>query len=160
MRRTESCSGSQSPLYVGALCVLYKRQVSHAFTTALDLLKNTTEAKLGALEIRTEKRIADLASRLDRPPTWANAVLSQLSSEEVGLLLSVSKQPTYTPNSATKKHLRGLRDRGLIEHDKPTLEDSGVVWSTLLGKELAQVLLERHSEPVAAAVAPSDANAP
>ncbi|MCK9386427.1 MAG: hypothetical protein M0Q15_17595 [Nevskia sp.] len=144
----------------GALCVLYKQWLSRAFATALDLLKNTTEAKLGALEIRTEKRITELAIRLDRTPVWVNAVLSQLSSEEVGLLLSVTRQRTYTPSAATKKHLRSLRDRGLIEHDKSTLEDSSVVWSTSLGQELTNALLGRLTEPGSGTRSPGDTQAP
>ena len=37
---------------LSTLCVLYSRQAARAFTTTMDLLEQTREAKIGALELR------------------------------------------------------------------------------------------------------------
>lgn len=107
----------------------------------MDLLKQTREAKLGSLELRTQQRQPNTFEGKGTPP-WATAMVAELSNEELGMLLSLFRQSPVVPNAATKRHLRPLRDRGLVAHDKPTLEDSTTVSLTALGAEVATLLFQ------------------
>jgi hypothetical protein len=120
---------------IAVLALAYRDYTRQVFEVGLKLLRGTTRARLGSLELT----LTELTDKVEKA-TWVSIMLSQLSTEEVGLLVDVSKTKEYSPPGAVKDQLRRLRAKGLIKHDKPLLADSTRVWLTEAGMQLARVL--------------------
>ena len=123
---------------IAVLALAYRDHTRQIFEVGLKLLRGTTQAKFGSLEL-TLTELTDKVEKVERA-TWVSIMLSQLSAEEVGLLVDVAKTKEYSPPDAVKGQLRKLRAKGLIKHDEPLLADSSRVWLTEAGVELARML--------------------
>ena len=104
---------------LAVLGLAYRDYTRQIFDVGLKLLRGTTQAKFGSLEL-TLTELTDKVEKVEKA-TWVSIMLSQLSAEEVGLLVDVSKTKKYSPPDAVKSQLRKLRAKGLIKHDKPLL---------------------------------------
>ena len=127
---------------ISALAILFKLQTKQVIEIGLDLIRNTRQAKLGKLEVQVDKTLEDISERIDRQSGWVQILLSQLTSDEVGILLAMSKTDKFPVKDDLKKKLRSLRNRGLIEHDEPKMRDSREVYLTKLGEEFVKILVE------------------
>ena len=127
---------------ITALAILFKYQTRRVLEVGLDLLSSTRQAKLGKLEIEIDKKLEDVSGRIARQAAWVQILLSQLTDDEVGLLLAMSKTERFAAADALKGKLRSLRARGLIQHDMPKMADSKEVWLTELGQDFVKVLLK------------------
>lgn len=130
---------------MAALAIVFMHSGRRAFEAALDLFGGINRARLGKLELEISRQLESMSDRIVQRATWAQIVLSQLRSEDVGLLLAVSAAKTYPATEALKNQLRSLRARGLIQHDKATMAESSEVWLSDLGQELANLLREAES---------------
>lgn len=108
--------------------VLFRHRLIRAFDAGLDLLANARRAKVGGMELEIEKRLADFSAELLKTSAWAQVLVSQLSQEDVGLMLSLANCNRLQAVDALKNRYRVLRERGLLEHDQPTMSDSTPVW--------------------------------
>jgi hypothetical protein len=126
---------------VASLAVIFKHQAAQIYKSGLDLIQSTKQAKLGSLEVHLSRELENLPDRLMRQAAWIQMLLSQLDSEQIGLLLSISKVDKYPATGALKDRLRSLRARGLIHHNEATMEAATEVWLTELGRDLAGALL-------------------
>jgi len=131
---------------LGILGVLYKRIMHDLIDIGFNLLRAMRQAKLGELEFQIEEKLKDFSNLAAKNATWVPIVLSQLSSEHIGLLMSIHKAGKYGPSGAAKRKLRDLRARGLVAHNRATMADSTEVWLSPLGNELVNVLLESPIE--------------
>ena len=122
--------------------IIYKGVTAKALNLAFDLLSSTRQAKFGDLEVSIDQKLQDFSELAARKATWMQILLSQLSSEHIGLLFTIHKAGKYSPPKALKEKLSDLRSRGLLQHNATTLTESTQVWLTDLGEELAEALLE------------------
>jgi len=125
---------------IAALLILFKHQTKQIFDIGLELLGSTTNAKLGKLEVKISKELEDLSDKIVEKTAWVQILLSKMSNDEFGLLLSISKSEKHLATEALKTNLRSLRSKGLIHHDKPTMAESTEVWLTELGKKFVDTL--------------------
>lgn len=136
---------------VATLAILFEYQARRILEIGLNLFENTRQAKLGRLKIQIDKRIEDISERIVRQSAWVQILLSQLTNDEVGLLLAIAKTERFAATDALKNTLRSLRARGLIQHDMPTMADSKEVWLTGIGQDFVRVLLEAEAKGVRSA---------
>ena len=130
---------------VSLFVTIYTCKAMQLYESGLEILQSTQQAKIGSLEVQVGKKIEDLSNRLIRQAAWVQMVLTQLSSDQIGILLSISKVEKYPAKEALKNQLRALRARGLIYHDKPTMADSNEVWLSELGKELTDTIMNAET---------------
>lgn len=125
------------------LALLFKRRTLTMLNLTIELLKSAKQAKFGNLELQLDKKLQDISTLLVKRAAWIQILLSQLSSDEIGLLLNTSKAKKLVITSdRMREQLRILRNRGLILHDKPAISNSTQAWLSDLGKELVSALLE------------------
>ncbi|GAB5527108.1 MAG: hypothetical protein Roseis2KO_49800 [Roseivirga sp.] len=122
------------------LGVLYKSQARKVRDLFLELLKGTSKAKVGSLELQLEQKLQDYSKIIATKSIWSQILLSKLDSEHIGLLLTIQKEGTFKIQGTVKNKLRDLRSHGLLTHDKATMEESSEVQLTKTGKELAEFL--------------------
>ena len=125
-----------------AIGILYKSRTRQVFEFLIEILSRTRQAKLGSFEIEISKELQDISKRLIKKAAWVQVILPELSSDDIGVLLSLSNEERNQANEALKGQLRSLRKKGLIAHNKPTLAESSEVWLTELGRDLVSVILE------------------
>lgn len=130
---------------MAALAIVFMHSGRRAFEAALDLFGGINRARLGKLELVISRQLESMSDRIVQRAAWAQIVLSQLRSEDVGLLLAISTVRRYPATEALKHQLRSLRARGLILHDKATLAESSEVWLSELGQEVASLLREAEN---------------
>lgn len=123
-----------------ALSILFKHHTKRIYEIGLDLLSNTTNAKLGKLEVIMSKELENLSNKVVEKAAWIQILLSKMTNDEFGLLLSISKVDGFQATEALKPNLRLLRSKGLIHHDQPTMANSSEVWISELGKEFVLAL--------------------
>lgn len=136
-----------SILFIGI--IVYKRRVIELADTSLDLLGRTNIAKLGEVELSVHQKYKDYSALLQNQAEWIRIILSDLTSEQISLLLAIYHSGRY--EAREKNQLRALRARGLLLHNAPTLGDSNEVWLSELGKDLASSLIpenemDKHKE--------------
>jgi len=122
------------------LAVVYQNLTMRTVEVCLTLVARAQQAKVGSLEIQLDKKLADFSKKVAAESVWVQILVKDLSSEEVGTLLQISRVERFAARDGMKPLLRGLRARGLITHDQPKLTASHYVWVTDLGRELAQSL--------------------
>ena len=125
---------------IAALATLFIRKTKQIFEICLELLRYTTTAKLGKLEVKISKELEGISQKVVEKAAWVQILLSRMSNEEVGLLLAISKVEKYPATGGLKDKFRSLRAKGLIQHDKPSMHESSEVWLSELGKEFAEAL--------------------
>ena len=130
---------------IATLAILYKYQTQKIINIILDLLSSTRQAKLGKMEVQIDKKIEDISDRIAKQVGWVQILLSQLTGDEIGLLLAISKTNNFSATNALKEKLRKLRSRGLIQHNMPTMTDSDTVWLTEVGKDFVKILIEAEA---------------
>ena len=120
--------------------VLYKNLARKAIDIIFSLTRNTKQAKFGQLEINIEKKLAEYSQSAITQFAWMNVILSRLSPEHIGLLLTIQREEKHNIINASKDKLRDLRSFGLLRHDSDSMEKSTEVWLTDLGNEIASTL--------------------
>lgn len=126
---------------IASLAVIFKRPARQLYESGLELIQSTKQAKLGGLEFQLSRELENLPDRLMRQAAWVQMLLNQLGSEQIGLLLSISKVERYPATGALKNRLRSLRARGLIQHNEATMEAATEVWLSKLGRDFADAIL-------------------
>jgi hypothetical protein len=124
------------------LGVLYQSPARQLKDLILQLIKNTKQAKIGDFELQIEEQISKFSKEIINKSILTQTLLTNLSSDHIGQLLLLHKQgKTKLSSNSVKNKLRDLRSKGLVAHDKETMEKSEFVWLTPLGNELAEILL-------------------
>ena len=123
-----------------ALAILFKNQTKQILYICLGLLSSASKAKIGNLEVQISKELEDISKRMVKQAAWIQILLSEMTKDEMGLLLQISKVNRYSATDALKTKLRSLRAKGLIQHDMSTMAESKNVWLTELGHELAKAI--------------------
>jgi hypothetical protein len=119
----------------------YKHLVKPFIARAEAFAKRLDYAKFRDLELRAEQQAEELV-RLEglQLTLIQDVVLRNLEPDLYGLLVNLSHTEKVQIDRTHMDRLRQLRDRGLIEHDRQRLRDSGEVWLTSLGREVAEIL--------------------
>lgn len=125
----------------GIGAVIYKHRVLMFFDVVVEFAQHANVAKVGDLELAVNKQKTDLSKLFELEIDWMRAVVSQLNSEHIGLLISVHKAGKYRPRQGEKNNLRVLRSRGLLKQNAPTMLQSTTVWLSNLGSEIAEALI-------------------
>ncbi len=127
------------------MAILFKYQTIRVIEILIELLRSTKHAKLGKLEVQIDQKLEDISKRIVRQAGWVQILLSQLTSDEVGLLLAISKTDKFSAKNALKDKLRILRANGLLQHNKQTMSDAEEVWLTDLGKDFVKILIDSEA---------------
>lgn len=119
--------------------VLYKHQIQQLRDIVFGILKDAKQAKVGQLEFQIGKdNLGHLLKENSAYSAFSQIFLQGLEVEDVGLLNEISKTEKYLPKGAIKDRLRGLRAKGLIDHNQTTMAESTEVWLTETGKRLVE----------------------
>ena len=115
---------------------------AEAFARRLDY------AKFKDLELRADQQTAELV-RLEglQLTLIQDIVLRNLEPDLYTLLVNLSLNNKTQMDRSHIHRLRQLRDRGLVEHDRQRLRDSGTVWLTSLGRQVAEILAHPNKRP-------------
>ena len=129
-----------------AFCILYKPTISRAAEISLNLLGRTSRAKYGSFEMEVEQIMLGTLIQSPNVPNWVKALLSEMSSRHLGLLLALSKAERIRINHAVIGSLRDLRSLGLLEHDQSSMSKSEFAWLSAAGHDLVKALIgEAHT---------------
>jgi DNA integrity scanning protein DisA with diadenylate cyclase activity len=128
-----------SMVFVGV--IIFKHRVLMFITIILELLNKTKIAKVGDLELTVEQKEKDFSKTLKQQDEWVRVVLADLTSEQIGMLIVISKTGVYKIKAREKDSLRILRAHGLVFHNAPTMTESTEVWLSEFGKEIAERLV-------------------
>lgn len=125
----------------------YKNLVKPFIARAEAFARRIDYAKFRDLELRADQQAEELV-RLGglQLSLIHNTVLRDLEPDLSGLLVNLSRTEKAPLDRSHIDHLRQLRDRGLVEHDRQRLRDSEEVWLTQLGKEVAEILARPNKE--------------
>lgn len=119
------------------LCSLYTNRIIILFDIFLSLAKHTKQAKIGGLEVSIADSFKQaVLDNINSNKEWVKAIVSDLTPTHLTILLAINLEGEYHCGYHIKNTLRELRAKGLIEHDKDTLESSDIVWLTDIGKKL------------------------
>lgn len=132
---------------LGIGAIVFKFWTKTLATSLLNALLRSRAAKVGPVELALiEKKTYE--EKLASGPAWMQIAISELSAEEIGLLLTVYRAGRLPATEALKPSFRQLRARGLLRHDEGSMTSATQVWLTQLGSELAsQMLLETSPPP-------------
>ncbi len=122
--------------------VVYRRFVVRIIDIGVDKLQNSRIAKIGDFELTSDGKNQTIFVPNDRQPEWVRMTLSNLTAEQVALLVVMYKQGRISAND--KSNLRVLRSRGLVMHNKKTMNESTEAWLTDLGKQIAVHLVDTN----------------
>ena len=125
-------------IFIGVIA--YKTRVRRAMDIGFELFRRTRVAKVGDVEFTVEQTLKDYSRLLDQQAEWMRVILSDLTSEQISLLIAVYKAGRY--EARDKDSLRALRARGLLFHNAPSMTASTEVWLSELGKEIVASLLQ------------------
>jgi hypothetical protein len=126
--------------FFGCLVVVYRRRVVAIIEDAVAMLKLARAAKIGALELDLQ-RLGNVSELLEKRAEWIRLVLAEMQPQEVAVLLSIPLAGRADAPPSLKGRLRALRDRGLLQHDEATMEQSSHVWLTEMGRQVAEALM-------------------
>ena len=129
-----------------SVLAIHRRQSMLLFDQGMSLLSRTKQAKLGDLEVQIDNQKINLTERLEKSAVKTRILLDGLDSDHVGWLLTIHRHGRYEPPAAIKEKLRQLRNRGLLLHDSPSMQDAKLVWLSPLGEELVVNLLTASPE--------------
>jgi len=121
----------------------YRHLVKTFIARAEAFARRLDYAKFRDLELRADQQEADLA-RLEGLQTTLvqDMLLRDLDPGLYGVLVNLSVKDKTQIDHSHIDRLRELRNRGLIEHDRPRLRDSETVWLTSLGRQVAEILAQ------------------
>ena len=125
------------------LASLYTRRVRNFLDLFFVLIKQTKQAKLGNLELslKDDPLKQAIFENLGIEKAWVNAIISDLSSSHIGLLLAINKAGRFHCSNQIKNSLRDLRANGLLLHNNETIADSDTVWLTDIGNEVVESIM-------------------
>ncbi len=125
--------------------VVYRNFVVNLLDVGVDKLRRSRTTKIGDIELTSDGKGQTIYIPNDRQPEWVRMTLSDLTAEQVALLVVMYKQGKI--DARDKSNLRVLRSRGLISHDKKTMRESSEAYLTDLGKQIAAQLVEISNKP-------------
>lgn len=132
---------------VATLVIVFENHARQLYQLGVEMIGNARHAKLGQFEISLRDGSPLDASVFLTAPPWVKVALPTLTSSEVGLLVELSmREGGFAVTDALKRQLRNLRNAGLLDHNKETLEESTEVSLTQAGSEIAAWLKENHAE--------------
>jgi hypothetical protein len=121
-------------LFIGALNI---KKVNMLFDLFFSLARHARQAKFGNLEVNIGDSFKQaVLDNLNPDKEWVKAIISDLTPTHLTILLAINKAGKYHCSNHVKNSLRDLRAKGLIVHNKGTLEESDIVWLTEIGCEL------------------------
>jgi hypothetical protein len=119
------------------LCTLYSNKVIILYDLFLSLARHAKQAKFGNLEVSIGDSFKQaVLDNINSNKEWVKAIVSDLTPTHLTILLAINLAGEYHCGHHIKNTLRELRAKGLIEHNKDTLENSDIVWLTDIGREL------------------------
>jgi hypothetical protein len=123
------------------LGLLYRPFVLQFTSLGTRFLTRVDVAKFKDLEIRAEKQIHSL-DQVERAQVSIvqHLLLTEMDTQAVSLLVAIGHKGRAPFVGGTLPTVRYLRDRGLVEHDGPTLTESTEVWLSPSGRELVDAL--------------------
>ena len=130
-------------LSIGILIVLgaiiYKYRTRQIIGIGFDILKRTTTAKVGDVELIVKN---DLGNMED----WIKTILSGLRQESFSLLLAIYLSGKIEVSDKNIEYFRELRSLGLIQSDSSHLSGSKEVWLSELGKNISENVLGKTKQ--------------
>lgn len=119
------------------LGVLYHNITIRFLDALLLIIAKTKQAKFKGFELSIDDPFKKMIlETIKTDNVLIKAIISDLTSDNIALLLAISKTEFFTCTNHVKNNLRELRKKALIEHDKNTLAESQKVWLTQNGKDL------------------------
>jgi DNA-binding MarR family transcriptional regulator len=131
------------------LVVIYKNKSLMIYNLFFNLARQAKKAKFGNFEVSISETLKQsISENLNTDKDWVKAIFSDLSPTELTVLIAVEKAKQFHSRGHMKNTLRALRDKGLVKHNKSTLEASDTVWLTDLGLELVKEIFKEIPSPV------------
>lgn len=119
------------------LFILYSNKATILFNLFLSLAKQAKQAKFGNLEVSIGDSLKQaVLDNLKSDKEWVRAIVSDLTPTHFTILLAINLAGQYHCAHYLKNTMRELRAKGLIDHNKDTMENSDIVWLTKIGSEL------------------------
>lgn len=128
--------------------MMYRKHVLKGLEIAFDIARSARQAKFGEfeLEIGRDDIENSIINHIYPQSDWVKAIISELDSDHLGLILTIEKAGKYSHLGGIKDKLRDLRSKGLLNHDKETMKDSREVWLTELGLEVARIISKAEAK--------------
>jgi hypothetical protein len=124
--------------------VVYRNFVVGLLDVGVEKLQRSRTTKIGDIELTSDEKGQTTYIPNDRHPEWVRMTLSDITAEQVALLVVMYMQGKI--NARDKSNLRVLRSRGLIIHNKRTMRESSEAWLTDLGKQIATHLVDVNQQ--------------
>ena len=128
------------------ICLIYRSHLLKVFDIVLSLLRKTKQAKIGNVEVNlSDSWKQSIADTIVTNKAWVKPMLSNLTAEEMNFLLLINKAGKFKTSDAVKDTLRGLRAKGLLQHNNKTMANATEAWLTELGIELVDIITKPTS---------------